>query len=32
MRDTFDGLINAAAQWCLHDTTCKQRGGFSSSP
>ena len=31
MRDTFDGLTNAAAQWCLKDAKCRKQG-FSSVP
>ena len=32
MRDTFDGLTNAAAQWCLQDSTCKANNVQSSQP
>jgi hypothetical protein len=31
MRDAFDGLINAAIDWCKHDTACSKRG-FGQSP
>jgi V8-like Glu-specific endopeptidase len=26
LRDTFDGLTNAAAQWCMKDATCRKTG------
>jgi serine protease Do len=31
LRDAFDGLTNAAAQWCMKDATCR-KSGFPSVP
>jgi hypothetical protein len=32
LRDTFDGLLLAARQWCMQDKTCKKKGFAAIQP